>query len=261
VATAVDAVERYLRFKVSNARGRCVFIMPNDVYEFTNKFNHREPIKFSEIAYVLRALSSFGLVRILPIGARGVTYMVCRDSPLWGDPGLVREYMAKFEGGDNGDCFIDFHIDGSNVFITTNVADSRVFNDVVHVVNKMLNNNGLDLNELAKAVGGRLEGNRLYVRCIAPHGPSSRPHLRIGKFRRAILKCMMMGYETIKDITSCVYRLKPYKTTNGIDQRRVYSSIYTMMGLGLVECRKVDGLLRCRVADEYKQWAEQLATG
>ena len=260
MTAAVDGVERYLRFKVSNAYGRCVFIMPNDVYEFTNRFNHREPVKYSEIAYVLRALSSFGLVRILPIGSRGVTYMVCRDSPLWGDPSLVREYMAKFESENNMDCFVDFHIDGSNVYMTANVVDNKVFNNVAHVVNKMLNNSGLDLSELAKAVGGRLVGSRLYVRCIAPHAPFSKP-LRIGKIRRAILKCMMMGYETIKDITSCVYRLRPYKTPNGIDQRRVYSSIYTMMALGLVECHKVDGLLRCRVADEYRQWAERLVTG
>ena len=266
----IDAVAEYLRFKIEHAHGRCVFIRPIEVREFedrrlpytTNK-DYVYPNQLSEIAYVLRVLSLYG-VKIMPVSEdAGVVYVVCRDSPLWSDPGLVGKYVAQFEAKESGrgGCFVQFQVDGPHIFMTTNISDNRMYNKIVNAITGMLDGDGLDLNELAKAVNGRVDGDKIYVDCVKRviYRTFVTNTTRMSQLRSKILACIAMGHETIRDIISCVYDM-PYELVSRPDRHKIYTAVYRIVELGLAECNKTD-TIRCKLTGKYRPFIQQMANG
>jgi len=167
------------------------------------------------IRYVLIALSSKGLLSIT-INSHGPLFILCKDSPLWQNPGMISSVVREFEAMVPDRYWVNFTIRDGLVTFTTNIVDTNVFTLISREIYRGIQH-GFDIEAFANRVNGTLDGNIVYL--PKPKDPSKKVSFtykafRFTRFRKLILACVAKGNSDLSSIVDCLKELGVVSSSN-----------------------------------------------
>jgi hypothetical protein len=166
---------------------------------------YSNPPSLHIMRYVLIALSSKGLLSIT-VNSHGPLFILCKDSPLWQNPGMISDVVREFETMTPGRYWINFTIKDGLVTFTTNIVDADVFTLVSREIYRGIQH-GFDIEAFANRMNGTLDGNIVYL--PKPKDPSKKASytyksFRLTGFRKLILACVAKGNSDLSSIVDCL---------------------------------------------------------
>jgi hypothetical protein len=142
VGKIVKVVEKFLRDRATRALGNCFSFNPKTVVDESGVY--ATPITISVIKYVLNVAVANNALLVLAgyHGGSSARYLLCRDSPLWGSPELLKEMVRNYERNPPIEYWVEFHNPGDGVWLyTTN--DVANFDAIYRVIHSVINNDGV----------------------------------------------------------------------------------------------------------------------
>jgi len=213
----VSMVQKFIEIRRIRTYG-CINFRPLDIVETViensvhgdgdvRKYNI--PTTYNLINYVLRVLTSYKLLYFTVLSDK-VKYILCRDSPIWKHPELIRNYIQRYETEKRDGYYLDVHGNEGLMMFTTNIDDDEIFTKVIDAIRKMFKNN-LDVTDLARMLKGSITnistGYRINI------GIRHRDRVRvmnqqrvvkITPIRKIILLCIADGANQYDKIIDCV---------------------------------------------------------
>ena len=144
VGKIVKVVEKFLRDRASRALGNCFSFTPKTVVDETGVY--APPTTISIIKYVLNIASANNALLVLAgyHGNSSTRYLLCRDSPLWGNPELLEEMVNRYEKNPPEEYWVEFHNPGDGVWLyTTNVAELHDFDAIYKAIHSVIDDDGV----------------------------------------------------------------------------------------------------------------------
>jgi len=144
VGKIVKVVEKFLRNRATRALGNCFSFNPKTVVDETGVY--AAPTTISVIKYVLNVAVANNALLVLAgyHGNSSARYLLCRDSPLWGNPELLEEMVRNYERNPPVEYWVEFHNPGDGVWLyTTNVAELHDFDAIYKAIHSVIDDDGV----------------------------------------------------------------------------------------------------------------------
>ena len=135
VKKITKVVEKFLRDRATRALGNCFSFNPKTVVDELGLYI--VPAYITVIKYVLNvAVANNALYVLTGYHSDSNRYLLCRDSPLWGNPELLEEMVRNYERNPPVEYWVEFHNPGDGVWLytTNDVANFDVIYRVIHSV-------------------------------------------------------------------------------------------------------------------------------
>jgi len=170
VKEVTKIVEKFLRNRATRALGNCFSFNPKTVVDELGLY--MVPAYISVVKYVLNvAVANNALLVLTGYHSDSNRYLLCRDSPLWGNPELLEEMVRNYEKNPPVEYWVEFHNPGDGVWLyTTNVAELHDFDAIYRVIHSVINDDGVRNipREVARLLSSKyrvqVEGLRLILK-------------------------------------------------------------------------------------------------
>jgi hypothetical protein len=142
VGKIVKVVEKFLRDRATRALGNCFSFNPKTVVDESGVY--ATPITISVIKYVLNVAVANNALLVLAgyHGGSSARYLLCRDSPLWGNPEQLEEMVHRYERNPPTEYWVEFHNPGDGVWLyTTN--DVSNFDAIYSTIHGVIDDDGV----------------------------------------------------------------------------------------------------------------------
>jgi hypothetical protein len=164
----VKVVEKFLRDRATRALGNCFSFNPKTVVDESGVY--AAPITISVVKYVLNvAVANNAMFVLTGYHSDSNRYLLCRDSPLWGNPELLEEMVRNYERNPPTEYWVEFHSPGDGVWLyTTN--DVANFDAIYRVIHSVIDNDGVRnipreaARRLSSAYRVQVDGLRLILK-------------------------------------------------------------------------------------------------
>jgi hypothetical protein len=139
VKKITKVVEKFLRDRATRALGNCFSFNPKTVVDELGLYI--VPAYITVIKYVLNvAVANNALYVLTGYHSDSNRYLLCRDSPLWGNPELLEEMVRNYERNPPVEYWVEFHNPGDGVWLyTTNVAELHGFDAIYRAIHSVIN--------------------------------------------------------------------------------------------------------------------------
>jgi len=236
IDTIIEMIQKFIEIRRIRTYG-CINFRPLDVVETVTAYEtygdgdmkkYNIPTTYNLINYVLRVLTSYRLLYFTVLSDK-VKYILCRDSPIWNEPGLINDYIQRYETEKRDGYYLDVHVNEGLMMFTTNIDDDEFFTKVIDAIRKMFKNN-LDVTDLARMLKGSITnistGYRINI------GIKHRDRVRvvnqqrvvkITPIRKIILLCIADGANQYDKIIDCVREKRASKYDD------VYSTVLNIL--------------------------------
>ena len=141
VKEVTKIVEKFLRNRATRALGSCFSFNPKTVVDELGLY--MVPAYISVVKYVLNvAVANNALLVLTGYHSDSNRYLLCRNSPLWGNPELLEEMVNRYERNPPTEYWVEFHNPGDGVWLyTTN--DVANFDAIYRVIHSVINDDGV----------------------------------------------------------------------------------------------------------------------